>query len=80
MFEVLYKHWKEEAFKELGLKKLSKAVEDRHGECNIIPDLYYLWELGYVVMTEDKGNILSLRLTASGLDLYEQLILGKYNV
>jgi hypothetical protein len=84
IFEVLYKHWKEHAFIELDYEQLVKLVDetDNNGteQGKILPEIYYLWEFGYVAITQGNDTIRSCRLTAAGLDLYEQLVLGKYQI
>jgi hypothetical protein len=51
----------------------------RIGDKNILPDLAYLMELGAVVVTTENEQVVTVRLSASGIDLYEQLILKKYD-
>jgi uncharacterized protein len=82
IFELLYKYWKENAYKEMKFEELQTAVKDKTGNANIVPDLFYLQEFGYVVLNFDvfeKEKVISLRLNAHGIDLYEQLILKKYD-
>jgi len=82
IFEVLYKHWQNNAYTEMELKTLQKAIKEKIGTDDIVPDLFYLQEFGYLVLTFDvfeKETIHSLRLNAHGIDLYEQLILKKYS-
>ena len=80
IFDVLYHHWKDKAFVELDIESLVKAVQEKLGEKNIIPDVFYLWEFGYLAMTKQEDEVRSCRLTAAGVDLYEQLVLRKYQV
>jgi hypothetical protein len=81
VFEILYKHFKEHAFEELSFEELSVRVRERLGEWNVVPDLYYLHELGALALKPEPGDPnrpKSLRLTARGIDLYEQAALGKF--
>jgi succinate-acetate transporter protein len=90
IFEVLYSHWREQAFRELPLAELESAVRARlgggttNGRGNVLPDLFYLKEYGALQLTPDgaaspeQARPQSVRLTASGIDLYEQLVLNKY--
>jgi len=85
IFEVLYEYWKVNAFKEMRLEELQQAMKARVGERDILPELFYLWEYGCLVLNFDvfdpkmKDKIASARLNSQGLDLYEQLILKKYD-
>lgn len=80
IFDVLYAHWKEHAFAEMPFANLGDAVRQRLGDANIVPDLFYLMEYGAVRLTcEDAGMVKSARLTANGIDLYEQLVFKKYD-
>lgn len=85
IFEALYEHWKKNAFKEMRLEELQAIMKTRVGDCDIVPELFYLWEYGCLVLNFDvfdpnsKDKIASLRLNSGGLDLYEQLILKKYD-
>jgi succinate-acetate transporter protein len=81
IFDVLYEQWREKAFAELGVEELERAVRARagaaNGPANIQPDLQYLRELGALQLSGGETPA-SARLTASGIDLYEQLVLKKY--
>jgi succinate-acetate transporter protein len=79
MFTVLFDHWSEVAFKTMEFDALKARVAAKVGERNILPDLAYLMELGAVVITTEEDRIVNVRLSASGIDLYEQLILKKYD-
>jgi succinate-acetate transporter protein len=79
MFEVLFKHWAEHAFKTLNFGELKQRMAERVGARNILPDLAYLMELGAVVVTTENEEVVNIRLSAEGIDLYEQLILKKYD-
>ena len=81
IFTVLYKQWRKSAFDELTLAQLNVHLQPRLKNRNIVPDLFYLWELNFVHLTfenSESRKIISIRLTAAGIDLYEQLILQKY--
>jgi uncharacterized protein len=75
IFDVLYKHWRENAFDELSLEELRQALDREGISEDLSPTLCYLQEYGALQLAGGKGA----RLTASGIDLYEQLILKKYN-
>ena len=44
----------------------------------VLSDLAYLMELGAVVVTTEEEKVVNVRLSASGIDLYEQIALRKY--
>ncbi len=79
LFTVLFEHWRAHAFKTMTFEDLSRGVAAKIGERNILPDLAYLMELGAVVVTTEEEKVVNVRLSASGIDLYEQLILKKYD-
>ena len=65
----------------LEILKLQERAREKLGERNLAPDLHYLWELGYVSLSFDRHDALeSARLTAAGIDLYEQLVLRKWGL
>ena len=77
----LYIHWQKEAYKEMNFETLKEKVKEATNIENISPDLFYLEEYGTIHMTlddKDEHKIKSLRLTAGGIDLHEQLVLKKY--
>ncbi len=80
LFDVLYKHWQEHAFEEMTLEDLQAKLKQAGVERNIIPDLFYLKEYGALelVVNGVPNQPKTVRLTAGGIDLYEQLILKKY--
>ena len=78
MFEVLFKHWQDVAFKSMPFDELKARVQKKVGDRNILPDLAYLMELGAVVVTTEEDRVVNVRLSASGIDLYEQIALRKY--
>lgn len=78
MFEVLFKHWESYAFKTMSFEELRDRMRVKVGDRNILPDLAYLMEYGAVVVTTENDEVVTVRLSAQGIDLYEQLILKKY--
>jgi succinate-acetate transporter protein len=81
LFTVMFDHWQTKAFDELQLEDIEKAVAEKVPGANVLPELLYLWEYGAVQVTFEPGlrdMPQSARLTAAGIDLYEQLILKKY--
>lgn len=80
LFETLYIHWREHAFVEMPLGDLANAMADIAAEGALVPDIEYLGEFGYVTVSRRDGEITSLRLTAAGIDLYEQIVLRKYEL
>ena len=79
IFEVLFSHWSNHAFKTMTFDDLRARMTARIGDRNILPDLAYLMELGAVVVTTENDEVVNVRLSAEGVDLYEQLILKKYD-
>jgi succinate-acetate transporter protein len=79
LFEVLYQHWSSHAFKPMALEDLQALMKARIGDRTILPDLAYLIELEAVAATMQGDRPATVRLSASGIDLYEQLILKKYD-
>lgn len=80
MFEVLFAHWTEFAFKSMPFEEMKKRVQEKIGERNVLPDLAYLMELGAVVVTTEEERVVNIRLSAAGIDLYEQIALRKYEL
>ncbi|APR75034.1 Hypothetical protein A7982_00380 [Minicystis rosea] len=79
MFEILFKHWESYAFKTMRFEELRERMQAKVGDRNILPDLAYLMEYGAVVVTTENEEVVTIRLSAEGIDLYEQLILKKYD-
>lgn len=79
LFEVLYQHWSSHAFKPMALEDLQALMKARVGDRTILPDLAYLIELESVAATMQGDRPATVRLTSKGIDLYEQLILKKYD-
>jgi succinate-acetate transporter protein len=80
MFEILFKHWEQYAFKTMAFGELKGRMAQKLGDRNILPDLAYLMELGAVVVSTENDEVVNIRLSAEGIDLYEQLILKKYEL
>lgn len=83
LFKVLYAQWKEHAFQPLTMSALQQRVDAEPAVPSgheLTPDLFYLAELGYVVLEtgDDPHTIASVRLHAKGVDIHEQLVLAKY--
>ena len=78
MFEVLFNHWSTHAFEPMAFDAMEAGVRAKLGDKNVLPDLAYLMELGAVVGTSKDGRVVDVRLSARGIDLYEQLALRKY--
>lgn len=82
IFNELYLNWKERAFHPMAVEDLEKRIREKIGEVNIIPDIFYLMDYGCLVVNfSDEANtqVKDLRLNARGIDIYEQLILKKYD-
>jgi uncharacterized protein len=79
MFTVLFEQWSSYAFKTMSFEELKSKVQAKVGERNVLPDLAYLMELGAVVVTTEEERVVNVRLSAKGIDIYEQLILKKYD-
>ncbi|PKK90003.1 MAG: hypothetical protein CVV64_11805 [Candidatus Wallbacteria bacterium HGW-Wallbacteria-1] len=88
IFEYLYYHWKSSGFGEVSIEQLKAELAQKlpsAAATEVIPEILYLWEYGCLKLTlvngDDPGKgaeVESLRLTSGGIDLYEQLILRKY--
>lgn len=81
IFTVLFEQWQRHAFAELSLADLESAVSAKVPGKSLLPEVLYLWEYGALQVTFVPGNSdqpQSARLTSGGIDLYEQLILKKY--
>jgi uncharacterized protein len=76
--EALYSHWRQHAFEPLPLASLETAVAGKGAGGTLLPDLVYLEELGAVRLGRQGGEtIAGARLTAEGIDFFEQVVLGK---
>lgn len=80
IFDTLYKHWKERGFEEMAVEELERRVAAGAEPRSLLPDLCYLDERGALRLRagEGDGAPRTVRLTAAGIDLYEQLVLKKY--
>ena len=80
VFEALYDWWRDRAFETLEVDKLREKVGAKLEGRRLEPDLHYLAELGAVAVEgpSEGKPIRSVRLTAAGIDFYEQTILQKY--
>lgn len=78
IFRVLYDHWREHAFQPLPRAELERAVQQAPGERPLAPDLFYLSEMGALQLTlSEPEEISHARLTAAGIDFFEQVVLKK---
>jgi succinate-acetate transporter protein len=75
IFKVLHASWQERAFAPMAEAELMAAVAEAARGRSLAPDLAYLGELGAVIVTPGPDG--GVRLTAAGLDFYEQVVLGK---
>jgi succinate-acetate transporter protein len=85
LFSVLYAQWREAAQRPLAMAELRARVAEAGAPSAepgaLEPDLFYLAELGFVVLQTSPGDpheVVSARLHAKGVDIHEQLVLGKY--
>jgi hypothetical protein len=80
IFAILYGHWREHAFRPMTLEELQGALGETGGGRAILPELAYLAELGGLVLTHRQGAPpmpMTVRLSATGIDFYEQVVLKK---
>jgi uncharacterized protein len=80
IFAVLYDHWRQHAFVPMALEDLERELGQRAGARTLLPDLAYLSELGGLVLSHREGEPstpTSVRLSAAGIDFYEQVALKK---
>jgi succinate-acetate transporter protein len=80
IFAVLYAHWARNAFRPMALEDLARGVGELAGDRSLLPDLEYLAELGGVVLArpgDDPTRPPLVRLSAAGIDFYEQVVLKK---
>jgi len=81
IFGALYAHFREHALRPMPLDALRAELAKAGVSHAIEPDLAYLAELGFVVLATKPGDphaFESARLHAKGVDIHEQLVLGKY--
>ncbi len=82
LFSHLYQHWQDNGYATLTIDALKTQLADKIKDRKLIPDLFYLWDFGYLHLdfTDDtKTEIQAVRLNAQGIDLHEQLVLRKYD-
>jgi len=80
IFAALYAHWRERGFAPLPLAELERAVGAAAAGRPLLPDVEYLAELGGLAVTaapDPPGRIEAVRLTAAGIDFWEQAALRK---
>lgn len=77
IFDALYAHFQKSAFEPLSLSDLEKAVAAKAGGRSLLPDLHYLAERGGLNLSPGGGKVEAVRLTAQGIDVYEQDVLRK---
>lgn len=80
IFDILYLSWQKNSFAMFPVDVLIEDVKKQTGDPDVLPQVCYLAEYGAVkVENDDLLNPKSLRLTSQGIDLYEQLVLRKYD-
>jgi len=77
IFDALYGQFLKHAFEPLTLADLEKQVAEKAAGKSLLPDLHYLAERGGVALTLAGKAVESVRLTADGIDVYEQDVLKK---
>jgi succinate-acetate transporter protein len=80
IFAELYRHWREQGFRPVGLDELERALAESAAGRSILPDVQYLAELGGLVLTPRPGGPdapAGVRLSAAGIDFFEQVVLKK---
>lgn len=80
IFAVLYEHWRQHALRPIPFEDLERTLEPRAAGRSILPDIEYLAESGSLALTkrgEEPGRPQTVRLTAEGIDFYEQVVLKK---
>ncbi len=81
IFTALYAQWEASSFRPLAFDELRARLAKAGVVADVTPDLAYLAELGFVVLTtasDDPHRIVDARLHAKGVDIHEQLVLNKY--
>jgi succinate-acetate transporter protein len=80
IFAVLYGNWREHAFQPMSLDELVHRLGEKAIDHNLLPELEYLAELGGLVLArrgDDPTKPPLVRLSATGIDFYEQVVLKK---
>lgn len=75
LFATLYAHWEKNGFAPVKSAALETELSGVLRGRALGPELEYLAERGAVALSEDHESV---RITATGIDLHEQLVLGKY--
>ncbi len=77
---VLYEQWRQDGFRPLSEDELVRAIGAMGSRQNVAGEVEYLGELGGLVLTPagaDPTRPPLVRLSAAGIDFYEQAVLGK---
>ncbi|MGE5236005.1 MAG: hypothetical protein ACM3O7_06640 [Acidobacteriota bacterium] len=80
LLATLYAHWQEHAFTPVPVAELERAVAGARTPARVAAELAYLAELGGVSLAPAEAGSAAgatARLTAAGIDFYEQAVLGK---
>jgi len=80
IFAVLYEHWRQNALRPMTYEDLERALGPRAAGRSILPEVEYLGEFGGLVLTkraDEPGRPHTVRLSAAGIDFYEQVVLKK---
>ncbi len=79
IFAALYRRWQAEGFRPLPVGELERAVAREAAGRPLAPELAYLAEIGGVVVTpaSEAAASAGVRLSAAGIDFFEQVALGK---
>ncbi len=78
IFAELYRHWRASGFRPLPVAELESAVAAQAGGRALGPEIEYLVELGGLVAVPAGGSApAAVRLSATGIDFFEQVQLRK---
>jgi len=77
IFDALYAQFRATGLEPMALTDLSKKVGEKIGDKAFLPDLAYLAERGGVALKLENEKVASARLTADGIDAYEEQVLRK---
>ncbi|MDD5562774.1 MAG: GPR1/FUN34/YaaH family transporter [Thermoanaerobaculaceae bacterium] len=80
IFAELYRRWQEQGFRPVGLDELERALGAQADGPSVVPEVQYLAELGGLVLTPRPGEPeapAAVRLSAAGIDFFEQVVLKK---
>ena len=78
LFDELYAHWRAVGFSPMPAAWLEQRLTSVLSSRALGPELEYLAERGAVALEQDADGIKTVRITAVGVDLFEQLVLAKY--